>query len=210
MTKTWRKEDITYAKRYASKRKLDELSSRFGADPQQVQTFLTEHKLKSKDGFGFLEPWRDPAFDDFESGLEAFHGGRLAAARKLFDKVISECDQPELRQRSRTYLALCDHPAGAGSGGAPEDAYLEALAARNNGDFATALSMCAAGGRRAKDERFAYLAAAVNALSGSADDAFELLGVAIELNPENRVHAFHDSDFEALHADERFAALFED
>ena len=54
------------------------------------------------------------------------------------------------------------------------------------------------GGRQTRDERFAYLAASIHALREDHEAALRLLDHSIELNPKNRVHAFHDPDFATL------------
>jgi hypothetical protein len=83
------------------------------------------------------------------------------------------------------------------------------VVAKNRGDYAAVLEVCARGGRRGKDERFAYLAASALALSGDLDEAVKVLQQAIELNPENRVHAFHDPDFRVLRGHAGFDGLYE-
>jgi hypothetical protein len=67
-----------------------------------------------------------------------------------------------------------------------------------------ALELCKRGGRQGKDERFAYLAASIHALRGEHDDALKLLELATEMNPKNRIHAYHDPDFAALRGREGF------
>ena len=59
-----------------------------------------------------------------------------------------------------------------------------------------------------KDERFAYLAASIHAAEGRTDEAAKALSRAIELNPKNRVHAFHDPDFAELRGTRDHRQLF--
>ena len=47
------------------------------------------------------------------------------------------------------------------------------------------------------------------ALQGEFDEAAEALGRAVELNPKNRVHAYHDTDFQELRRSEDHRKLFE-
>ena len=207
MAKRWRKEDDNYFKRYAKKRTLDELTKRFKTEADVVLARLNELKLKTKDGQGFQEPWVDPALEDFEAGLKAYHANKLPAAAKLFQKAVEATDQTDLKSRVRVYIDLCERVQAKEEG--IDDPFLEAVAAKNRGELDAVLEICARGGRRAKDERFAYLAASVQALAGERDEALDLLKQAIEMEPENRVHAFHDSDFDSLRADDEFQALFE-
>ena len=80
--------------------------------------------------------------------------------------------------------------------------------AKNEGDFDTALELCARGGLKGRDERFAYLAAAIEGLRENHEEALELLEKAIEMNGVNRVHAFHDPDFQSLRDDPTSDEIF--
>ena len=64
------------------------------------------------------------------------------------------------------------------------------------------------GGRDQKDERFAYLAASIHAVEDRLDEAAEVLARAVELNPKNRIHAFHDPDFAELRKNRDLRPLF--
>ncbi|MEM1250006.1 MAG: hypothetical protein AAGA81_08235 [Acidobacteriota bacterium] len=208
MAKDWDKESTTYLKRYAISKTLAEIADRYETDEDDVERRLLELKLTTKDERGYQAPFVDPTVTHFEKGLEAFHASKWAQARKSFEAVIAECEQLELTARARLYLQACDErEEGAGTG--PEDAFLEAVMAKNSGDFETATEICSRGGRAGKDEKFAYLHASLVALAGDPEEAMALLEKAIEMNPENRIHAYHDSDFEALHELEAYQALYE-
>ena len=205
--KNWRKEDNTYLRRYAAKRSIDEMADRFRTSADEVVKQLEDLKLQSRDGHGYREPYVDPTMGDFEAGLEAFHGRKYAAAIKSFQNVVDGAEQFDLSQRARTYLAASETAQGKNEGGVDSDPFTEAVFAKNIGDLDTALEMCSAGGRKGKDERFAYLAACVHALNGNATEAMHELRLAIDMNSENRVHAYFDSDFEGLRGDEAFGEL---
>lgn len=147
----------------------------------------------------------DPGVAPYESALKAFYGGKYDKAEKLFEQAGEATEQTDLAARARTFQLACrqrleDAPA-------PDDPFLEAVIAKNSGDFDTAMELCTRGGRRGKDERFAYLAASVAAVRGDSDDAITLLQQAIEMNDENRIHAYHDPDFDGLREDETFEQL---
>jgi hypothetical protein len=57
------------------------------------------------------------------------------------------------------------------------------------------------------DERYLYLNASLKALNGDAEDAIEMLRSAIASEPKNRIHAYHDPDFENLEKLEEFQEL---
>ena len=150
----------------------------------------------------------DPALDAFTKALDAFHKKDWAKAAELFESVLAESDTLELSARARQYLAASrqriDEARPKGKAKQEEgDPFLRAVFEKNRGDSAAALELCRQEGREQKDERFAYLAAAIHASEGRTEEAVQALSRAIELNPKNRVHAFHDPDFADLRRDHR-------
>ncbi len=150
----------------------------------------------------------DAALKKLEAGIELFHGDRVAEARTEFEAVIAGGAVGRLTSRARDYLAACDR-AEAAKDGKGNDAFLEAVMARNDGDLEGALKICTAGSRT-RDGRFVYLASCIRALLGESAPALDSLAKAVELDPTNRVRAFHDTDFASLNEDERFLSLVHD
>ncbi|HYG61593.1 MAG TPA: tetratricopeptide repeat protein [Thermoanaerobaculia bacterium] len=152
------------------------------------------------------------ALDIYTAGIAALGRQDWAEAVRLFETVIQESDTPELTGRARQFLATSrqklarnqqeDRPTG------DDDPYLRALFEKNRGDFRQALELCRQDGREQKDDRFAYLAASIHALEGRPDDAVQTLTRAVELNPKNRIHAFHDADFADLRRNRDLRPLF--
>jgi tetratricopeptide (TPR) repeat protein len=210
MAKTWQQSEISYLNRYAATKTLAELARRFEADEARVLAKLAELGLRTKDGKPAAAAAADPVFEVYEEALGHLYKGRWEKAAKLFDRVAGESDQPELAARARQLLAAARRRAAEAEGtdGPPDDPFLAAVYQRNRGDYAAALKICRAGGRQHKDERFAYLEAALLTLEGREQEAAEALARAVELNPKNRVHAFHDPDFATLRAKQEHAALF--
>lgn len=158
----------------------------------------------------------DPALDAFTKALDAFHKKDWSKAAGLFESALAESDRLDLSARARQYLAACRQrieEAGAAKGKAKGkqddgDPFLRAVFENNRGDSAAALDLCRQAGRDQKDERFAYLAASIHAAEGRTEEALQALSRAIELNPKNRVHAFHDPDFAELRKDRDHRQLF--
>jgi len=156
----------------------------------------------------------DPALDAFTKALDAFHKKDWAKATELLESVLAESDRPDLSARARQYLVSSrqklEETAGAKGKAKGEDGdpFLRAVIEKNRGDAAAALELCRQGGRDQKDERFAYLAASIHAAEGRTEEAVQALSRAIELNPKNRVHAFHDPDFAELRKDRDHRQLF--
>lgn len=210
MAKRWKKEELTYLKRYAKTRHVGELAERFKTDAATVQLQLKELGLEALDSVdpSPLEGSRQLAL--FEDALKALHAGRWKRAMSGFEKVMEEGDQPDLINRARRYLAVATEQADGGPEEvAAEDPYLQAVYERNNGNFDEALRIASAGGRRSKDPRFAYLVASIHVARDELDEAAEYLRTAIELDPMSRVHALNDADFEQLRASEH-GDLFRD
>jgi tetratricopeptide (TPR) repeat protein len=152
----------------------------------------------------------DAALIAYTDALKAMHKQDWARAVKLFEKVAHDEDRPEIAARARQYLAAAHQrleEADAKPG--QEDAYLKAVFEKNRGNLAAALEICRRGGREKRDERFAYLAAAIHVLENRLEEAAEALGQAVELNPKNRIHAYHDADFAELRKDRELRQLFD-
>ena len=154
----------------------------------------------------------DAALDTFTKALAALQRRDWKTAAAQLAEVVEQSDRPELRDRARQYLTAVENRA---AGGRPRreargdvDPFLAAVYEKNRGDLEAALALCRAEGRELKDERFAYLAASIHALEGRAAEAAEALARAIELNPTNRIHAFHDPDFAELRHEREFQQLF--
>jgi tetratricopeptide (TPR) repeat protein len=149
---------------------------------------------------------REQAQKTFDKAVDSLHKKKWANARSDFHKVAEAQPGTGLAERSRRYLAVCEDRLAKPA--SKIDSYLVAVMAKNEGDLETAMEVCSRGGAKGRDERFAYLAAALECLQENTDAALEQLAKAIELNSENRVHAYHDPDFSFLRDDPEHAALF--
>lgn len=208
MAKRWKPQEITYLKRYSKSRELDELAKRFKTKPEEVERKLIELVLTSKDGRGIKPRRQIPLVDEFERGLKAFDRGKYGEAKKHFTRVVNETSEIDLAARAKRYLLICDSKVSKKKKAQPEDPFLEAVYERNRGNLEEALAICSRGGRQSKDERFAYLAASIYAVMEDKENAVRYLELAIELNPKNRIHAFHETDFEVLRSDPELRQLF--
>lgn len=209
MAKSWQQSEINYLERYAASKTLADLTRRFEADDAAVLAKLSELGLRTKDGKPEAQASADPVFAIYEEALGHLYEKRWDKAAELFERVAADSDQPELTASARQLLGAARRRAAEARGdGDGDDPFLTAVYHRNRGDVGRALEICKQGGRIQKDERFAYLAASLHALEGRDKDAAEALGKAVELNPKNRVHAFHDPDFADLRGKSEHAALF--
>jgi hypothetical protein len=155
---------------------------------------------------GPATPGVDPQLELFGRAVAATQQKHWKQAAGLFRRLLEDTDDdPTLGERARQYLTLCEQRLGDGHGHETDDPYLEAVVAKNRGDFAAALALCRRGGRHHRDERMAYLAASILALEGDLTESAQLLALAVEQNARNRVLAYHDSDFAAVRDRAEFA-----
>jgi tetratricopeptide (TPR) repeat protein len=205
MAKRWKKEEITYLRRYAKKRTLLELAERFRIEADAIETKLSELELQTADGKGKLNLAEDPVVMIYEKGIKAVHAKKWDEAKRHFVKVIADSDMADLKHRGEQYLALAERESGAESD--PRDPYLKAVLEHNNGNLDAVEAACKREGRLNTDERFAYLGAAVAALREDFESAIERLTVAVELNPRNLIQARQDTDFTELRELPEFAEI---
>ncbi|HZF13889.1 MAG TPA: hypothetical protein VFE33_34280 [Thermoanaerobaculia bacterium] len=150
----------------------------------------------------------DPAVASFTEGLKALDRKDWAKAVELLDRAIAVSDLTDLTARARQYRAAAEKQLAAPAKGDEGDPYLQAVFEKNRGNLKAALDLAKKGGRDKKDERFAFLAAAIHALENRTEEAAQALSQAVELNPKNRIHAFHDADFAELRKNRDYRHLF--
>ncbi|HEX6198833.1 MAG TPA: hypothetical protein VF150_01110 [Thermoanaerobaculia bacterium] len=205
--KDWSTKEVSYLKRYAGTKRLAELAQRLEAEEAEVQAKLDELRLAAKDAPPKSRLGDEPLLATYEEGIQALYRGDRKKAESLFAKVVEECDQPELTERARQFLAAARHAKGEAEPESDDD-FLLAVFEKNRGRHDKALEIAKRGGRTGKDERFAYLEASIHVLESRLDEAAEALRRAIEMNPKNRVHAYHDPDFAELKKSGEHAELF--
>lgn len=145
----------------------------------------------------------DKELDTFSKALELLHASDWAGAAKRFSEIITQTDSIHLRDRARQMHTICEHQLADDVD--IQDPYLSAVFEKNRGNLDRALALVEEAGTQ--DERFAFLAASVQSLRGETEEALEHLDNAIRLDPKNRVHAYHDPDFESLRENEGFQSL---
>ena len=203
MDKLWSKSESAHLQRYANSQTLEELAQRFHTDTEAVREKIEELGLSPKPGNIYDQ---DEAFGHFEKAVGFFHEKKYEAAVEHLEKAIAETDTRQLADRARQYLQICRDRLEKEP--EVEDLYLAAVMEKNRGRLDSALELCEKhGGDPEKDEKLAYLLASIRALSGDEDEAIEHLARAIELEPRNRVHAYHDADFASLREHEALARL---
>jgi tetratricopeptide (TPR) repeat protein len=138
----------------------------------------------------------------YEEGVAALQAHEFSRASALLRSVVLRYpDEPELHERVRLYLIVCErHMAPrAASPSTTEERVFAATLAVNAGNYAEALEhLRTASSEAPEDDHALYMLASVLALSDEVDEAVPLLLRAIDLNPDNRSRARHDPDLDAL------------
>lgn len=203
MARRWQKSEITYLKRYGSSKTREELARRFETTLDEVAAQLKKIGVESLGGASVYD---DPVVKVFEQALQAVHKRKWKDAVSRLERVVEESDQPEVAARARQYLRMCRAQMTTPAADDGDDPFLQAVMLKNQGDLDGAMKIVEKG--PAKDDRFLYLGASIHALREDSAAAEKALLRAVELNPKNRVYAFHDPDFSHLREDEEYAHLF--
>ena len=153
----------------------------------------------------------EQAIKDYDQALGLLRHKDYQAAADAFEKVVKTYpDEKEMADRCRIYLSVCERERSEKV--LPlkkaEDYYYQGIVESNRQQYDEALKhLDKALKMSPKDDRFLYATAATQALKGEREQALSLLKEAIETNPENRIHAQSDPDFELLADDDAFIDL---
>lgn len=149
------------------------------------------------------------AYQSFQSAMQFMQQGRYDKAIPLFDGLLNG-GPIELMERSRVYLVACKrHMAPLERDFASnEEQYDYAISLVNTGYYEEAREQLEMILDRSPEADFAYYGLAVlSSITGAAESCLESLGKAIQLNPQNRLQARADSDFQEMNDDPRFTEL---
>jgi tetratricopeptide (TPR) repeat protein len=162
-------------------------------------------------------PPRQPTLDEsaalraFERAHKEFTHGRFSEARNQFRVLLDKYAQvSEVAARARTYLAIAEARLRTESM-LPRDAdslYDRGVIELNRGEYVAAQEMFERALKREPEAaHIHYGLAATRARLGSVDLALQSLQRALDLQPNLRVRAQHDSDLTALRNDPDFDKL---
>ena len=153
----------------------------------------------------------EQAVKDYDQALGLLRRKEYAAAAEAFQQVIKTYpDEKEITDRCRVYLLVCERERSEPevSLKKAEDYYYQGIVESNRQRYDEALKhLDKALKMSPSDDRFLYATAATRSLMGEREGALNLLKEAIQANPENRIHAQNDPDFEPLSDDDAFIDL---
>ncbi len=104
MAKSWKKEEITYLKRYGAKRRVAELAERFRTDADAVRAKLDEMQLEAADHRPLASD-PDPAIELLDKGVKALYAKKYSQAEKLLAQAAAGARQSVLANLARRYQA---------------------------------------------------------------------------------------------------------
>ena len=151
------------------------------------------------------------AVELFEKAVKAFGKKDFARAQTHLKALLEgHADQPDLAERARSYLAMCER--GQGLKPARPKTFEELLnygvVLHNRGEFEQAVKyLKQASAKEPKNEHALYCLAAAHSRAGEVDDALKALRGAIQASPSSRNQARHDADFEPLRGEDEYVAL---
>jgi tetratricopeptide (TPR) repeat protein len=146
---------------------------------------------------------------DYQNAVQLVQDGKFEKARALFERLVREAP-PEILERSRVYLAVCERNCRATSltFSNPEEQYDYAVSLLNTGSYEDARDQFEEILASSPQADFAHYGMAIlNSMTGQAEEALDHLARAIELNPSNRIQARSDPDFIDMADDPRFTEL---
>ncbi len=154
-------------------------------------------------------PAQQQALQHYQMGLQLMQEGKFDKARTIFEKLVNG-GPAELTERSRVYLTACDRniKQAALSFNTPEEQYDYAISLLNTGSYEEARDQFESILARHPGADYAHYGIAIlDSMTGQAEECLEHLTSAIELNPQNRIQARSDSDFQDMADDPRFTEL---
>ena len=147
----------------------------------------------------------------FELGLESFYRKDFKRAVEAFRAIVANYPhESEILDRAQTYLRICEKSSQQKPSRpqTADDHYKLGILRYNEGDLDAAVELFAkALTLDARNDKVHYVLAAAHALRGEGDEALKALKRAIEINPDNRIFAANDGDFELLRERGEFKSL---
>ncbi len=155
------------------------------------------------------DPAHQKTMQEYEAALKAMQEGKYDKARDAFRK-LAEQSSPEVAERARVYMEACERQAHRDDRkfSGPEEQYDYAISLLNTGLYDEAREQLDAILKKAPQADYAlYGLSIMESMTGQVDQCLEHLTQAIGMNPQNRIHARVDSDFQDMADDPRFTEL---
>ncbi len=178
-------------------------------DARQESTKAKQPRIVAGKSRPAADSAHQQSLTQFQSAVHLMQEGKFEKARALFEKLAAD-GAPELIERSRVYLAVCSRNAKKEglAFATPEEQYDYAISLLNTGNYEDARDQFDGLLKNNPDADYAHYGLAVlNSITGQAEECLDHLARAIALNPQNRIQARSDGDFNDMADDPRFTEL---
>ena len=147
----------------------------------------------------------------YASGVTAVQKRKFSVASKALREIIDDYpEERELQERANLYLTVCErelNPTVAEPTSLDERVYAATVALNSGASSAAIEHLNAVAKEKPTDANVQYMLSVAHALTDDVDLAITHLERAIRLNPDNRLLARQEPDFENLHDNDRFSGL---
>ena len=158
---------------------------------------------------GHLPVGAGAALQHYQAAVLLLQQGKCDKALAAFEKLLPTVPA-ELRERCKMYISTCQRQLEKHNLTflTPEEHYDYAVSQLNTGYYEEARDQFnrILAAHPGADYAF-YGLALLDAMTGHTPDCLRNLGLAIELNPKNRLQARVDNDFQSMADDPRFTEL---
>ena len=162
---------------------------------------------------GAMPPARDDAraqaISGYEAALTLLHQGKFAKAKDAFIKMLDTAP-PDIAERIRMNVNLCllQVSKGTTTFQSHEEQYDCAISMMNSGHYEDAREHFLAILKQHPEATYVYYGLAVLAsMTGESNQCLAHLAEAIRHDPQHRIQARADSDFQNMADDPRFTEL---
>lgn len=156
-----------------------------------------------------VNPAQQQILEQYQNALQLMQESKFDKARAVFEKLSSDAP-PELQERVRVYLAAClrNAPRMALTFNNLEEEYDYAISLLNTGYYEDARDHFDAILQKKEDADYIHYGLAIlNSITGQSEECLAHLSRAIALNPQNRLQARSEADFQNMSDDPRFTEL---
>jgi outer membrane protein assembly factor BamD (BamD/ComL family) len=211
MAKQRRPTSRAVASKSAAKRRTTAKTTKGRAKPKTVAQRKTPAARKRRPERAPVVTIREAynrAVTLYEKGLKALQRKHYDGAATAFRQVLEQYpEERELHERARLYLNVCERETRpqAKTPRSVDERILAATVALNRRDVDEALSLLGRGSSSHRThDHIQYMLALAHALRDDIETAVEHLTRAIALNPNNRLQAKQEPDFDSIRGTQLF------
>ncbi|MEW5806200.1 MAG: tetratricopeptide repeat protein [Acidobacteriota bacterium] len=153
------------------------------------------------------------ALNDFDRAVHDLNRGAFTEAKtRLLEIVEKNPKELALKEKAQIYIKICDKKLEQHSPRMKElnDFYNMGVLKMNDENYDEAIKYYEkALSFDPRSEKVLYALSAANALKGNKEESISHLKTAIRIQPQNRIRAKMDPDFDSLRTDSEFNELLE-